>query len=107
MTPELLIKAISDIGIVAVFIWLVIMFQRGEIISRVILDRIISEMTSKTIAEISARLIATVEAQMKLHQDEMQTEHNEILEKLSASNQRATDMGRNVQDLRDNSRRSR
>ena len=99
MTTEFFIKAIGDLGVVAVFLWLAIMFQRGEIVARVTLERIIEEVTSRTIAETSARIITAVNELMKEHNTTTHLEHQEISVKLAEHDVHATKVERDVGEL--------
>lgn len=99
MTSEFFLKAIGDLGVVAVFVWLAIMFQRGDIVSKVTVERIIQEVTSRTISETSARTIAAVNELMKEHRLSTHTEHQEIAEKLTAHDVHATKVERDVEEF--------
>ena len=92
MTVDALLKAISDLGAIAAFVWFVVMFQRGEIVSRVTVERIITEVTTRTITEISARIITAVELQLKDHNNATDTAHAKILGELSEADKIMTEV---------------
>jgi hypothetical protein len=75
------------------------MFQKGEIVSRVTVERIIQEVTSRTISETSARTITAVNELMKEHSTAMHVEHREISEKLSAHDVHAAKVERDVEEF--------
>jgi hypothetical protein len=99
VTTEFLVKLIGDVIAAAVLLWMVIMFQKGEIISRVTVERIIQEVVSRTIAETSARIIAAVDDLMKEHGQATQTEHKELGEKLAAHDAHAAKVERDVEEF--------
>jgi len=92
-------KLIGDVIAAAILLWMVIMFQKGEIISRVTVERIIQEVTSRTIAETSARIIAAVDDLMKEHGQATHMEHKEIGEKLTAHDAHASKVERDVEEF--------
>jgi hypothetical protein len=99
MTTELLVKLIGDVIAAAVLLWMVIMFQKGEIISRVTVERIIQDVTSRTVAETSARIITAVDELVKEHSTATHAEHQALSDKLTAHDVHATKVERDVEEF--------